>query len=81
VRDATEATARAVAGANEAAQANYGISPFTMNSVPASFDGRRWIWRTRVACGKSDLEAEVWLSLGGTVEKLDVQLLSYEAVR
>ena len=71
----TDATALAVSLANDAAQAAYGAAMFTAKGTMASFDGRRWTWKQRVACGTGDLEAEVWLSPNGMVEKLDVKLL------
>lgn len=76
-----DATAWAVSLANDAAQAAYGTALFTAKGEAASFDGRRWTWKQRVACGRGDLEAEIWLSPNGTVEKLDVQLLIYESAR
>ena len=76
-----DATAWAVSLANDAAQAAYGTALFTAKGEAASFDGRRWTWKQRVACGTGDLEAEVWLSPNGMVEKLDVQLLVNVSVR
>jgi hypothetical protein len=80
-RDAADATAWAVSLANDAAQVGYGFARFTSKGPPASFDGHRWTWKQRVACGKGDLEAEVWLSPNGMTERLDVKLLIYESVR
>ena len=80
-RVVADATAWAVSLANDAAQAAYGTARFTTKGEAASFDGRRWTWKQRVACGRGDLEAEVWLSSNGMVEKLDVQLLIYESAR
>jgi hypothetical protein len=78
VSGAADATARAVLAANSAARRDYSIEPFTDLKPTASFDGRFWSWRKRVACGHGDFEAEVKIAPDGTIERINVEFLTQQ---
>lgn len=70
--DVQDAAMRASLLANAAAQADYGMSPFSADATAARFDGQRWSWRKRVGAGTGDFEADVRMGSDGTVEAINV---------
>ncbi len=76
VSGAADATARAMAAANSAARRDYGVEPFTDAKTTARFDGQLWVWRTRIASGRGDLEAEVTVAPDGTTRSVRVMYLT-----
>jgi hypothetical protein len=78
VTDGTDATERAIIAANDAAQRQFSDAPFRRAGGKAIFDGEYWVWRSRVARGKGDLEATVRLKPDGSVRDVEVILLNSE---
>ena len=79
VRDQADATTRAIQLANDAAQQQFSVAPFEKTSQKAEFDGQRWTWHRRIACGMGDLEADVAIAPNGTVEEVNIRLLMDQA--
>jgi hypothetical protein len=80
ISDVAEATFRAIGLANRAAKANYGATPygsshFDLGHNLATFDGKRWFWRSRVPLGTGDLEAEVEFGADGSDERVNLMML------
>ena len=74
MKDATNATRRAVVGANDAVKA-YRIRPFTNTNNLAVLHRNLWIWKGLVGYGKRDLEVTVYIRPDGAETRHVIQEL------